>query len=205
MENFIVNADVRQDLGKSANQQLRKSDLVPAIVYGGKKPPLPISLHHNELTRHLRHEAFYSHVLTLQLPGTAEKVILRDLQRHPVKPGFIIHADFQRVTEGENIHVKVPLHFIHGDICVGVKIGGGQIIHNLNEVDIECPPDQLPEFIEVDLTHLNVGETLHLSQLTLPAKVTIRALKHGADHDLPVVTVMPPRGGAADAEAEPAA
>lgn len=191
VETFEVMAELRSDLGKGASRRLRHEDKIPAVLYGGEKPPVAITLSHNEISKHLQHEAFYSHILTLHLPEGDEKVILRDLQRHPYKP-LIVHVDFQRVDATHTIHMMVPLHFINEEACVGVKQGRGTISHSMSEIEIECLPDKLPEFIEVDIAQLEVGKTLHLSELVLPEGVVIKALKIG--HDTGVVTVVPPKG-----------
>src|SRR5690606_34860955 len=137
----------------------------------------------NELIRHLEHEAFYSHIITLDLGGQSESVILKDLQRHPAK-AQILHADFLRVSKTKKIHVNVPLHFINEDTCKGVKLGGGSIAHNLTQLEVACLASDLPEYIEVDLADVDVGQILHISDLKLPKGVESVALSHGADHDL---------------------
>lgn len=197
---FVLNAEPRGDQGKGASRRLRRQGKVPAILYGAGREPTPIALNHSELLKQLEHEAFYSHVLTVNLGGSTEKAVLRDLQRHPAKP-LILHVDLQRVAEGEKIRVHVPLHFINEANCVGVKQGGGVLTHNLVEVEVQCLPQDLPEFIEVDVTNLNVGEAIHLSELVLPAGVELVELLHGAEHDNAVVAVHKGRGPAAEEEA----
>lgn len=194
-ENFTLDAEVRETAGKGASRRLRRNaDLVPAIVYGGEKAPQNISIAHKELIKHLENEAFYSHIITLNVGGESESVIIKDLQRHPAKPK-VLHADFMRVSKTKKIVVNVPLHFINEDKCVGVKVGGGAILHNLSQVQISCLPADLPEFIEVDLTDVDVGQTLHISDLKLPKGVESVELSHGASHDLPVVSVNKGKGG----------
>lgn len=194
---FVLNAEPRGDQGKGASRRLRREGKVPAILYGGGREPMPITLIHSELLKQLEHEAFYSHVLTVNLGGNAEKAVLRDLQRHPAKP-LILHVDLQRVTEGKKIRVHVPLHFVNEDNCVGVKQGGGVLSRNLVEVEIQCLPQDLPEYIEVDVADLNVGEVIHLSELALPPGVELVELLQGEEHDNAVVTVLKSRGTAAD-------
>lgn len=198
MENFELDITVRTDtdMGKGASRRLRRTGQMPGILYGGGKDPMALSLSHNEMMKHLKHEAFYSHVLTLKLGDQIEKAVLKDLQRHPYQP-VLLHADFQRVSETEKIHMHVPLHFINEDKCVGVKQGGGVISRQMIEVEIYCLAKDLPEFIEVDLAEVQVGHIIHLSNLTLPIGVELAALSHGggAEHDLPVVSVHIPRGG----------
>ncbi|ACL71625.1 50S ribosomal protein L25/general stress protein Ctc [Thioalkalivibrio sulfidiphilus] len=198
--NFELQAEPRADQGKGASRRLRRAGKVPAILYGEGKDPQPITLDHNAVMLNLEHEAFYSHILSVKLGGKAEKAILRDVQRHPCKP-IILHLDLLRVSEDHAIRVHVPLHFTNEESCVGVKTGGGMVSHQMVEVEVECLPKHLPEFIEVDVASLNVGDSLHLSQISLPEGVSIVALSHGPDHDLPVVSILKPRGAAAEEEA----
>ncbi|MDD3516843.1 MAG: 50S ribosomal protein L25/general stress protein Ctc [Chromatiales bacterium] len=190
---FELIAEKRDDKGKGASRRLRRAGKVPAILYGGGKDPLPLNLDHNALIKNLEHEAFYSHILTVKLDGGAEKAILRDIQRHPYKP-TVLHVDLLRVSEDQKIRVHVPLHFLNEESCVGVKTSGGTIAHTLAEVEVECLPRDLPEYIAVDLANVNVGETIHLSNLELSAGVALVQLMH--EHDLPVVSVHKPRGAA---------
>ncbi len=198
-ENFVVNAASRKDQGKGASRRLRHEGKVPAIVYGGKADPVSVTVSLNEMSKHLKTEAFYSHLLTLNLDGKTEQVVLKDLQRHPVT-GYALHVDFQRVLADKLLRMQVPLHFKGGDVAPGVKIGGGIVEHILNQVEVECLPKDLPEFIEVDLSAMEVNDSIHLSQLKLPAGVVLQQLKHG--NDLSVVAVHLPR---AAVEEEPAA
>ena len=193
---FELNATARTDLGKGASRRLRRlADMVPAIIYGEGKAPANISIPHKDIQKALSNEAFFSHIITLHVDGKPEQVVIKALQRHPAKPR-IMHADFQRVSADHAIVVAVPLHFINEEKCKGVKLGGGSIIKNLNELQISCLPKDLPEFIEVDMTDVGVGEALHISQIVLPAGVTSVDLAHGHDADNAVVTVLAPRGGA---------
>jgi large subunit ribosomal protein L25 len=200
---FELNAESRNDMGKGASRRLRRTGKVPAILYGGDSGPQALSLGHNELLRRLEDEAFYSHILTIHIDGKAEQAVLRDLQRHPAKP-VILHADLQRVKAGEKLRMHVPLHFIGADIAPGVKTAGGLFIHELNEVEIECLPKDLPEFVEVDVSTMNVSDHLHLSDLKLPAGVELTELHRGEGHDLAVAHIEPPRVAAEDIEATPA-
>ena len=199
---FVVNAELREDQGKGASRRLRRLEgKVPAILYGSKdKAPVALSLKENEIKKSLENEAFYSHILTIAYDGKEESAILKDLQRHPSR-GDVMHADFLRVSKDQAIHVHVPLHFINEEACVGVKMGGGVISHQMVEVEVICLPGDLPEYIEVDMTAIEVETIVHLSDLKLPAGVTIAALQQGEDHDLPVCSVHKPKGAAAD-EAE---
>jgi large subunit ribosomal protein L25 len=202
---FVVEAEVRSDTGKGASRRLRRAGKVPAILYGGKGDPVALTLHHDSMIHALEDEAFYSHILTVKVDGKAEKAVLRDLQRHPYK-SLIMHMDFQRVSEEEVIRMVVPLHFINEDNCKGVKQGGGVINHSQTEVEISCKAGALPEYIEVDLAEVEVGQTVHLSDLVLPEGVEIPALAHGVEHDLGVVTVHAGHGtgGAVEGDDEEA-
>jgi len=201
-ENFVVNAEARADHGKSASRRLRHQGKVPAIIYGGTEKPVAVSVSLNEMGKHLKVEAFYSHLLTLEMGGNTQQVVLKDLHRHPVT-GLAMHADFQRVLADQLLRMHVPLHFKGADIAPGVKTGGGIVEHILNQVEVECLPKNLPEFIEVDLTSLEVNESIHLSQLTLPEGVTLMQLKH--DNDQAVVAIHLPRAAVEEATATPEA
>ncbi len=189
---FELSAESRTDLGKGASRRLRHAGKVPAVIYGGDGEPQSLSLIHNELMHRLQDEAFYSHILTINIDGKPEQAVLRDLQRHPSRP-IIMHADLQRVKAGEKLHMLVPLHFEGADIAPGVKTAGGLFIHELNEVDVECLPKDLPEFIKVDVSKMNVGDHLHLSDLQMPAGVELVELHRGEGHDLAVAHIEPPR------------
>jgi large subunit ribosomal protein L25 len=194
---FKLNAKARTDVGKGASRRLRRlAGQLPAIVYGGDKAPFMINVPHKDLTKALEDERFYSHIISLDIEGVgSESVVLKALQRHPAKPQ-LLHADFLRVDATHSITMRVPLHFTNAEKCVGVRLGGGTVSHAISELEIRCLPSNLPEAIEVDLTDLNLGEIIHISELTLPAGVESVQLSHGADHDLPVVSVLAPRGGA---------
>ncbi len=185
-ETFVIKAEVRADQGKSASRRLRREGKVPAIVYGGKTSPRTISVSHNELSKQLKVEAFYSHILTLNIGNESEQVVLKDLHRHPVRDQ-ILHLDLQRVLADQVLHMHVPLHFKGAEIAPGVKTGGGIVEHHLIQVVVECLPKDLPEFIEVDLSQLNVNESVHMSQLKLSAGVTLVELKHGNDASVAAV------------------
>ena len=201
-EDFVLDAQARDDLGKGASRRLRRLEgLVPGIVYGGSKNPVNISINHKDLVKHLENEAFYSHIISLNIAGKAEDVILKDLQRHPSKTQ-VLHADFLRVSKSTKLHTNVPLHFINEATSKGVKLQGGKVVHNLVQLEVSCLPANLPEFIEVDLGEMEVGQILHISDLKLPKGVTSVALSHGADHDLAVVTMLKPKGGADEEAAE---
>lgn len=190
---FEFQATVRTPGGKGAARRLRRAARVPAILYGGGQEPLAISLDHNDVLKRLENEAVYSHVLTIQLPDREEKAVLKALQRHPSRPA-VTHMDFQRVSATEKIRVHVPLHFLNEGTCPGAK-KGGIVSHNLVDVEVSCLPGDLPEFLEVDLAGMDLGQVLHLSDITVPANVEITALSHGAEHDLQVVSIQLPRSG----------
>ena len=198
MEKFEIAAVTRADRGKGASRRLRREGKFPAVVYGGHADPVAITLDHNDILLHTAHEAFYSHILTLKLDGKVERVVVKDMQRHVYKPR-IHHMDLLRVSETEVLNMRVPIHFINEDTCVGVKVGGGVISHQMSDVEITCLPKDLPEFIQVDLKDMNVGDTVHIGELALPEGVAVTALMHGGDDRAPVVTVYAPKG----TEAEP--
>ena len=185
---FTLDAESRSDLGKGASRRLRRTGRVPAIIYGAGAEPESISLEHNKIMHDLENEAFYSHVLTLNVSGEAQKVILRDLQRHPAKP-IIMHIDFLRVRDDQEIHIHVPLHFTGEEACVGVKTEGGQISHQMIEVEVTCLPKDIPEFIEIDVSELHIGDSIHLSEIKLPQGIALTALSHGEGHDQQVLNV----------------
>ncbi|WP_449286265.1 50S ribosomal protein L25/general stress protein Ctc [Marinobacter sp. PE14] len=201
-QEFVIEAFPRDDQGRGASRRLRREERkIPAIIYGGGKDATAIAIWHNELKKALENEAFFSHVLTVELNGKKESVILKDLQRHPYKP-ILTHADFLRVDKDHEIHVNVPLHFINEDTAPAIKLQGGVANHQINEVEVICLPQNLPEFIEVDMTTVEMDQVVHLSDLNLPKDVKIAALLQGEDHDLPVVAIHKPRGAKADDEAE---
>lgn len=189
---ITIEATERSVTGKGASRRLRKEGLVPAIIYGGEAEPKQINLDHNKFFHALENEAIYTQVIELKVGKKKEKVVLRDLQRHPFRQ-LIMHADFFRVDAKKVLHVTVPFHFINADNCVGVKMGGGLLNHIMSEVEVMCLPKDIPEFIEVDVTDIELGSAIHLSELTLPKGVTIVALTHGEDHDSGVAAVTKTR------------
>jgi len=200
---FATSAQPRAGGGSSFSRRMRGEGLVPAILYGGEHGAVPLALKHNELVRHLEHEAFYSHILTLKIGAKKEKVILRDLQRHPSKPR-ILHIDFMRVSTDKRITMNVPLHFLNEDTCVGVKQQGGIVSHLQTEAEVSCLPQDLPEYIGVDIEQLELGQSLHLSDITLPDNVVLVALSHGEEVDHAIVSVIKPRVAALEEEQEAA-
>ncbi len=197
-----LNASLRTELGTGASRRLRQpGEKLPGIIYGGEDAPQPVTLSANELAKAMQQETFLSQIVKVRVDGAEQQALVRDLQLHPVNDK-VLHVDFLRVDAHRPIQTNVPLHFINEDKCVGVRTGGGSIAHNLVDVEVSCLPKDLPEFMEVDLATLDVGHALHLSDLNLPEGVALVALGYGEDHDIPVVSVQPPRGGAAQAEEE---
>jgi large subunit ribosomal protein L25 len=193
----------REAQGSSASRRLRRAGKVPGIVYGGNTLPMQIELDHNALYHALRKESFHSSVLSLSVDGNKETVLLRDTQWHPYKQQ-VLHVDFQRVDKDHKIHVKVPLHFLNADVAPGVKTGGGKPHHIVTELDVECFPGSLPEFIEVDMGKLEVGHSIHANDLKLPQGVELVA--HLKAENPAVASISAPKGGAAEeAPAAPAA
>jgi large subunit ribosomal protein L25 len=190
---FELNAELRSDKGKGASRRLRRNaDLVPAILYGANKDPISLSIAHKDLHKACENEAFFSHIITITADGKSQQSILKDLQRHPAKDR-IMHADFFRVSMDQAITVVVPLHFINEEECVGVKTGGGVVSHTMTSLEISCLPGDLPEYIEVDIEHLELGDSIHMSGIVIPDTLSIPELAHGEDHDQVVVAVHAPR------------
>ena len=188
---FELNAVSRSDTGKGSSRRLRKTGMVPGIIYGAGKDPEMISVAHNILIQHLDHEAFYSHILSVNVDGKTQSVVLKDLHRHPAKP-FILHLDLLRVSDTDKLKMNVPFHFINESTSLGVK-AGGLVSHSVSDVEVSCLPKDLPEFIEVDVADLGLGESIHLSQITLPEGVEVPQLALGEDHDMTVVAIHAPK------------
>lgn len=193
---FSLNAQLRDVTGKGSSRRLRRLEgTIPAIVYGGKSAPQNITLTHKDIVKATDNEAFFSHIIDLNIDGKGESVIVKDMQRHPAKP-VILHVDFLRVSKDVAITVNVPLHFINEDECKGIKLDGGVVSHNITDVEISCLPGDLPESIDVDMTDVEIDQIVHLSDLQLPKGVTLTAFAHGGDeheHDLPVVAIHEPK------------
>jgi large subunit ribosomal protein L25 len=199
---FELEAEIRSDLGKGASRRLRRAEKVPAIIYGEEKEPVSLTLAHNKVLQAQEFEAFYSHILTLNIGGEKVEALLKDIQRHPYKPK-ILHLDFLRVDATHALTTHVPVHFINEDKASSIKVEGGHAEHHVNDVEISCLPAQLPEFIEIDLTEVALGQTLHLSDIVLPEGVTLVELAKGASHDQAVVTVKAVKAsGGSEEEAE---
>lgn len=185
---FEIEAKIRQDVGKGASRRLRRQGQVPAIVYGAGQEVVYLVLDHAKTHRALSHEAFYSHILNLKIGSESEKVILKDVQRHPFKLQ-VQHIDFLRVRADQILHMSVPLHFLGETTAPGVK-QGGIVSRLMTDLEVACLPADLPEYIEVDISSLNLNETIHLSQIKLPKGVNIVAL---TQNDLPVISIHMPR------------
>ncbi len=191
-EEYDLVADFREDQGKGASRRLRREGKVPAIVYGGKKPPRAITLDHNKVIRQSENEKFYSSVLTVKVGDKAQEVILKDIQRHPSKRQ-ILHLDFQRIVAGEKIRMAIPLHFVGEEIAPGVKQEGGVVVHQFNDLDVECLPKDLPEYIEVDVSQMKLDDMLHLSDIKVPAGVELVDLMQEDADDPVIVAIQMPR------------
>jgi large subunit ribosomal protein L25 len=179
----------RSGNGTGPSRRMRRTGKVPGVVYGAGKDSQMIEVDHNALSRHLKMESFHASILDMNLDGGRERVLLRNVQMHPWKPE-VLHVDFQRVAADRKIHMKVPLHFVHAESCPGAK-EGGVVSHVMNDLDIQCLPDDLPEFVEVDLSSLQLGDAVHVSELSLPKGVElVPRLK--IDNPV-VVTVQVPR------------
>lgn len=191
---FELEATVRHEMGKGASRRLRREEKVPGVIYGGGKQAVSLTFEHKHVAKALENESFYSRILTLRTGSDSERVILKDVQRHPFKPR-VTHVDFQRVRSDEKLHMHIPLHFVGADKAPGCK-EGGIISHIMSDVEISCLPDDLPEFIEIDVSEMAMNQIIHLSDIKLPKGVEIIALAHGDDK--PVVSLHMPR-----AEEEP--
>ena len=198
---FELNCEPRSGKGKAESRRLRRVDgRVPVVLYGGGSEPTALSVTHDDIYHATENEAFFSHIITLNVGGKQEQAVIKALQRHPARP-FILHADFQRVQADRAITVHVPIRFLNEDRCAGVRLESGIVSKTLNEIEVSCLPGDLPEFIEVDLLELKVGDSIHLSEVTLPEKVSSVALSHGESGDLTVASVHARR---AEIEEEPA-
>ncbi len=197
-----INAVKRDVKGTGASRRLRRAGNVPGVVYGAGKPAVNLEVNHKDLFLQFRHEAFHASILSLNLDGKKEDVLLRDFQMHPVR-NTIQHLDFQRVSATEKIHVKVPFHFLNAEAAPGIKLEGGIVAHIMTEAEVSCLPKDLPEFIEVDLGALEIGNSVHLSQITLPTGVEFVQLTHG--NDAAVAAIAKTRAGISDEEEAEAA
>jgi len=187
---FELSVEPRPQIGRTSSRRLRKAGKVPAIMYGGGEAPESMLLDHNTLAHQMSREAFFTSILTLKIGAKSQQVVVKDVQRHPVKP-LIMHLDFQRIREDQEITLSVPVHFLNEAEAKGVKEQGGVVDHLLSEVEVVCLPRYLPEYLEIDVTPLELNQIYHLSDIKLPEGVALVALKHGDDQ--PLVAVNPPR------------
>ncbi|MCZ6711115.1 MAG: 50S ribosomal protein L25/general stress protein Ctc [Gammaproteobacteria bacterium] len=195
-----IHAELRVDVGKGASRRLRRqAEKVPGIIYGGTDDAVPLTMSSIELTKVMKQESFYSQILNVVVDGKGQQALVRDLQRHPATER-VMHIDFLRIRADRAIQVPVPLHFIDEDKCIGVKEGGGSIIHNLTQVEVSCLPGDLPEYLEVFMALVDLNQSVRLSDLAVPEGVTIVALAHGPERDVNVVSVQIPRGGIEEEE-----
>ncbi len=199
---FNLSAQPREETGTSAMRKMRRAGQLPGVVYGAGGDTVPITLSSLEVSRHLEHEAFYSHVLSLKLNGKKEQVILRSVQRHPVRSDMLLHIDLQRISKDAKIRMTVPLHFVGEDMAPGVKEQSGLFSHLMTEVEVSCLPSDLPEFIEVDVSELHIGEPVHLSNLAVPEGLELVELSHGHDHAVVIINVRREQLEGQEVEAE---
>ncbi|MGH8475694.1 MAG: 50S ribosomal protein L25/general stress protein Ctc [Methylococcales bacterium] len=185
---FVFNAESRPRIGTGAARALRRQGKIPGVLYGGHEKPVYFSLVGREVVKNLENEGVYSHILTLNIDGKPQSTVLKDLQRHPSK-SHILHMDFQRISKAEKVRVHVPLHFVGESISFGVK-KGGVVTHNFVDLEVSCLPDDLPEYIEVDLSQVDLGQTVHLSDIKVAPGVELYALVHGGEKDLVVATIQ---------------
>jgi len=189
---YTLDAEMRDDLGKGASRRLRRENKIPAVLYGAGRPAWSLTLKEFQLARNLQEEAFYAAIIELTLDGKQQKVFLRDLQRHPAKE-TVMHVDLQRVRDDVEMTVILPLHYLNEDVAHGVKMEGGQIMHNAVDIEVTCLPGVLPQYIEVDMADIKLGESVHLSSVKLPEGVVSTQLSYGEDHDQPIASIITPK------------
>ena len=187
-DKFDLIADIREDQGKGASRRLRHDGKVPAIIYGAGRPPRALVFDHNKVILQLENESFYSSVLNIKVGEKSQAAILKDVQRHPAKPQ-VMHMDFQRIVEDQEIKMQVPIHFAGEDVAPGVKTGGGSVSHLITDVEVVCLPKHLPEYLEIDISELELDAMLKMSDIPLPEGVSIPALAQGEEADRPVVSI----------------
>ena len=188
-DEFDLIAEIREDQGKGASRRLRHEGKVPAIIYGAGRPPRAIVFDHNRVIQQLDNESFYSSVLNIKVGEKSQAAILKDVQRHPAKP-VVMHMDFQRIVEDEEIKMLIPIHFLGEDVAPGVKEDGGKVTHLMTEVEVTCLPRHLPEYLDLDVSALGLDEMLKLSDIPLPEGVSIPALAQGEEADRDVVSIQ---------------
>lgn len=188
-EEFDLIAEIRADQGKGASRRLRREGKVPAIIYGAGRPPRMLAFDHNKVLQQLENESFYSSILNIKVGEKSQAAVVKDVQRHPARP-LVLHMDFQRIVDDEEIRMNVPLHFVGEDQAPGVKQDGGTVSHLMTDVEVSCLPKYLPEYFEVDVSGLGLNEMLHLSDIPLPEGVEIPELAQGPEHDHPIVSIQ---------------
>lgn len=199
-EQLTIEAELRDSAGGGTARRLRRiDDKVPAVVYGANEPSQTLMLDYRRVNHAMQEEAFYSQIMLLRIGESSQQVVLRELQRNP-QSERVIHLDFLRVREDRELQLSVPIHFENEEDCIGVRNSGGVITRILTEVEISCLPRHLPEYLSIDLADLDLGDSIHLSDLSLPEGVTIVALAHGEERDSPIVSVQIPRGVAEEEE-----
>ena len=192
-DQLVLTAEGRSDVGKGASRRLRRlSERVPGIVYGGGNAAIPITLSAKELNKAMENESFYSQIMNVKIDGGDQQAVVRDVQRHPANER-VQHIDFLRIRADRVFQVSIPIHFLNEDNCVGVKTGGGNLVQSINELEVSCLPADLPEYVELDVAALDIGDLLHISDIVLPEGVTSTALALGEDYDSAVVSVAAPR------------
>ena len=195
-----LTAEGRSDVGKGASRRLRRlSGRVPGIVYGGGNAAVPVTLSENELGKAMQNESFFSQIMNLKIDGGDQQAVVRDIQRHPANER-VQHIDFLRIRADRIFQVSIPIHFLNEDTAPGVKLNGGNMVQSITELEVSCLPAALPEFVELDVGHLDIGDILHISDIKLPEGVSSVALALGEDYDAAVVTIAAPR---AEVEEEP--
>lgn len=200
--NFELNAEKRDAKGTGASRRLRRAGQVPGIIYGANKDPEMVSFNHDKLYHLLENEAFHTSIIDVKSESGTQKAILRDVHHHPFRQ-LILHMDLQRVSASEKIHMSIPLHILGEDVAPGVKLQDGIVSHLMTELDVICLASNLPEFLEADVSEMNLHDSLHLSDIKLPEGVELTSLAHGGD-DLAVVTIAAVRGSMEEEEEEEA-
>ena len=187
-DDFDLIAETREDQGKGASRRLRRQGKVPAIIYGAGRPPRALAFDANKVIKQLENQSFYSSVLNIKVRDKSQAAILKDMQRHPAK-NTIMHMDFQRIVADEVIRMNVPLHFVGEDVAVGVKVDGGKVSHLITDVEVVCLPKDLPEYLDIDISELELNAMMYLSDIELPEGVEMPALAQGPEANRPVVSI----------------
>lgn len=201
---FELNAEARAEKGTGASRRLRRAGKVPAVVYGAGKEPQMLQVDHDPLYNQLRNEAFLTSIITIKVDGSSDQAVLRDVQLHPFKPR-VQHLDLQRISATEKLHMRVPLHFVGQDASPGVKQQGGVASHLMTDVEVTCLPKDLPEYLEIDMSNLSIGQSVHLSDIKLPNGIALTALAHGNDLAVAAISMVRATVEAEAAAAAPAA